>query len=149
MANYTYVNPTTSDRDKVRFLISDTDMANPHLSDEEIAWLISEWADVYDAAANAADTLAGQYAHKADYVKKVGDLHLQENYSKQSERFTALGVQLRLNRIRRFVPKWIVAPSALQSTTDRLVDTHNTDAYSGQFDNPRGTGAVTGPSNNV
>jgi hypothetical protein len=56
---WTYVGPATSDRDKVRFLIQDVETTRQLLSDEEIAWLLTEWADVYDAAANAAEVLGG------------------------------------------------------------------------------------------
>ena len=134
---FTYVGPATSDRDKVRFLIQDTDSTNPHMTDEEINWLIAEWADVYDAAANAADVLAGSYAHKADYSKSVGDLTLSETFSTQSERFASLATNLRLNRMRRYVPSWVANAEALKSTADRSVTTYNTDAYTGQMDNPR------------
>jgi hypothetical protein len=118
------------------------------MTDEEIAWLITEWADVYDAAANAADVLAGRYAHKADYNKSVGDLSLSETFSTQSQRFSALATNLRLNRMRRFSPNWVANPQALQSTADRIVDTRNTDAFLGQMDNPRGTGATQANGNN-
>lgn len=134
---FTYIDPTNSNRDKVRFLIQDTDSTAPHMTDEEIAWLITEWADVYDAAANAADILAGQYAHKADYSKSVGDLSLNETFSTQSERFQALATSLRLNRMRRYAPSWIANADALKSTADRNVTTYNTDAHLGQMDNPR------------
>ena len=134
---FTYVGPATSDRDKVRFLIQDTDSNAPHMTDEEIQWLITEWADVYDAAANAADILAGSYAHKADYSKSVGDLSLNATFSTQSQRFAALATSLRLNRMRRFVPSWVANADALKSTADRNVSTYNTDAHLGQMDNPR------------
>ena len=134
---FTYVGPATSDRDKVRFLIQDTDSTAPHMTDEEINWLISEWADVYDAAANAADVLAGQYAHRADYSKSVGDLSLNETFSTQSQRFAALASNLRLNRMRRYAPSWVANADALKSTADRNVTTYNTDAHLGQMDNPR------------
>jgi hypothetical protein len=140
---FTYVGPATSDRDKVRFLIQDTDSTAPHMTDEEINWLISEWADVYDAAANAADVLAGQYAHKADYSKSVGDLSLNETFSTQSQRFSALAGSLRLNRMRRFAPSWVANADALKSTADRNVATYTTDAFLGQMDNPRSTTAET------
>jgi hypothetical protein len=107
------------------------------MTDEEINWLISEWADVYDAAANAADVLAGQYAHRADYSKSVGDLSLNETFSTQSQRFASLATSLRLNRMRRFAPSWIANADALKSTADRNVTTYNTDAHLGQMDNPR------------
>lgn len=140
---FTYIDPTNNNRDKVRFLIQDTDSTSPHMTDEEINWLISEWADVYDAAANAADILAGQYAHKADYSKSVGDLSLNETFSTQSERFQALATSLRLNRMRRYAPSWIANADSLKSTADRNVTTYNTDAHLGQMDNPRSTTAET------
>ena len=140
---FTYIDPTNSNRDKVRFLIQDTDSTNPHMTDEEVNWLISEWADVYDAASAAADILAGSYAHKANYSKSVGDLTLSETFSTQSERFQALASTLRLSRMRRYVPRWVASADALQSTADRVVDTYNTDSHLGQFDNPRGSSEGT------
>jgi hypothetical protein len=140
---FTYIDPTNSNRDKVRFLIQDTDSTNPHMTDEEVNWLISEWADVYDAASAAADILAGSYAHKANYSKSVGDLTLSETFSTQSERFQALATTLRLSRMRRYTPRWVASADALQSTADRVVDTYNTDSHLGQFDNPRGSSEGT------
>jgi hypothetical protein len=142
---FTYVGPATSDRDKVRFLIQDTDSTAPLLTDEEIAWLISEWADVYDAAANGCDVLANQYAHKADYSKSVGDLSLHETFSRQTTRFSELASNLRRNRMRRYAPHWKANADALKSTADRNVATYNTDAHLGQMDNPR---SDTQPTNN-
>lgn len=138
---FTYTgDPAGSSRDKVRFLIQDNQSAHYHLSDEEIAWLLTEWEDVYRAAAAGADAIAGSYAHKADYTKSVGDLTLTETYSKQSERFSTLAAQLRRSRNERYTVKWVANADALKSTADRVVDTHNTDAYLGQFDNPNADG---------
>lgn len=135
---FTYVGPATSDRDKVRFLIQDTDSTNAHITDEEIAWLLTEWADPYDAAANAADVLAGRFAHKSNYSKSVGDLNLSENFADQCAHFQELAKNLRLNRMRRYTPQWIANSEALKSTAARDVTTHNTDAFMGQFDDQRG-----------
>ena len=146
---YTYVGPTTSDRDKVRFLIQDTDMTAPLMTDEEINWLITEWADVYDAAANAADTLAGSFARKSDYQKRVGDLHLTENFSKNAERYRELGTNIRLMRQRRYNVNWIVADSSLVSVANRNVEIPTTEFWEGQFDNPRGTGSGLGTFNAI
>lgn len=55
-------NPAGSDRDKVRFLIGDTDTTDQQMSDEEIAWLLTEYPSVYLAAANAAEQLVARYA---------------------------------------------------------------------------------------
>ena len=134
---FTYVGPATSDRDKVRFLIQDVDTTRQLMSDEEIAWLISEWGDVYEAAANAAEALAAKFTGKADYSKSVGDLSLNETFSSQSAGFKELAKSIRLNRHRRFTVSWVANPEALKSTADRTVTTYNTDAFTGQMDNPR------------
>ena len=55
-------NPADSDRDKVRFLVFDTDTNDQLLSNEEIAWLLSEQTNVYLAAANAAEVIAAKFA---------------------------------------------------------------------------------------
>ena len=134
---WTYVGPATSDRDKVRFLIQDVETTRQLMSDEEIAWLISEWGDVYEAAANAAEALAAKFTGKADYSKSVGDLSLNETFSSQSAGFKELAKSIRLNRHRRFTVSWVANPEALKSTADRTVTTYNTDAFTGQMDNPR------------
>jgi len=141
---FTYTgDPAGSNRDKVRFLVQDTVNTGHLLEDEEIAWLISEWADVYDAAAHAADILAAKFAGQADYSKSVGDLSLSETHSAQVERYHQIGVNLRLMRQRRYVPTWVANSDSLKSTADRDVDTYNTDSYLGQFDNPRGSSEGT------
>lgn len=140
---FTYVDPTSSARDKVRFLVQDTVNTGHLLEDEEITWLISEWADVYDAAANAAEILAARFAGQADYSKSVGDLSLSETHSAQVERYQQIATNLRMMRQRRYVPTWVANADALKSTADRDVATYNTDAYTGQFDNPRGSSEGT------
>jgi len=55
-------NPADSPRDRVRFLVMDTDSSDPLLSDEEVAWLLTEQTSVYLAAANAAEAIAAKFA---------------------------------------------------------------------------------------
>lgn len=54
--------PSTDDKDAVRFLIGDTVESEKLVEDEEIAWAVTEWSDVYLAAASIADSVATQYA---------------------------------------------------------------------------------------
>lgn len=129
--------PSTSDLDQVRFLLSDTNAASPLLQDAEIEWLLDECADVYDSAATAADIISGKFAGQSDYSKSVGDLSLSQTFSAQAERFKVLGNTLRQVRFRKAVPTWIANAASLESTADRVVDTYNTDMYAGQFDNPQ------------
>ena len=54
---FTYVDPSSGDRDKVRFLVQDTDSTDAHLQDAEITYLVSTWGNVYDAAIAAAEII--------------------------------------------------------------------------------------------
>ena len=55
-------NPADSDRDKVRFLVFDTDTNDQLLSNEEINWILTEQTNVYMAASNAAEAIAARFA---------------------------------------------------------------------------------------
>jgi hypothetical protein len=113
------------------------------LSDEEIAYLLNEWTDIYEAAANASEILAAKFSGKADYSKSVGDLSLNETFSSQSQGFKELSRTIRANRHRKHTVSWVANADALKSTADRTVDTYNTDAYLGQMDNPRSSTSET------
>lgn len=128
--------PSATDLDKVRFLLSDTNSTSPLLQDEEIYWLLEEWSNAYEAAASGAEIIAGQYAHKSDYSKSVGDLSLSQNFDTQANRFRSLAVTLRGHKYRKEPPTWVVNEAVLESTANRVVDIQNSDFYSGQFDNP-------------
>ena len=87
--------PSSSDRDKVRFLIGDTDTNNQLLQDAEITFLLNQWnSDAYVAAAHACDALAAKFSAKSDYSKSVGDLSISTMYGQQADRYRGLGAQL-------------------------------------------------------
>lgn len=84
--------PSSSNRDEVRFLVGDTDTTDQQVNDAEIAYAIAEEANNRLAAARIARTLAAKYARRAD--KKVGDLdikwkQLSENYKQLAEDLTS------------------------------------------------------------
>lgn len=88
--------PSANNRDKVRFLIGDTDTNNQLLQDAEITFLLDQWnTNAYVAAAHACDALAAKFAAKSDYSKSVGDLSISTQYGQQADRYRALGAQLR------------------------------------------------------
>jgi hypothetical protein len=132
---FTYTgDPTVSTRDQIRFLISDTDSADPHFTDEEIAWQLSTWGNIWEAAASCAEILSGRFAKIADSTKSVGDLTLSLNYSRAAESYLHLSDHLRSQRTRLFAPIPVVNAQALKSTNDRNVETYNTDFYLGMDD---------------
>ena len=74
----TYGNdPAGSNLDAVRYLTKDTSTSAAINSDEEITWLIASEANLYYAAAAAADAIAASYADDAKVnSKSVGDLSI-------------------------------------------------------------------------
>lgn len=80
-----------TNRDRIRFLLQDTDTNNQLLQDEEITWALTVWTNVFSAAAKLAHVLGSRFAGKAD-SKTVGDLSL--SYSATSERFFRLAEEL-------------------------------------------------------
>jgi len=82
--------PASSPKDGVRFFVQDTIAADPQISDEEIAFLLSDENDaVIRAAARSAEAIAAKYARQVD--KSVGGLSLsagrrQEKYEKLASR---------------------------------------------------------------
>lgn len=79
-------NPSGSDRDKVRFLISDTDTNAQLVSDEEIAWALTEGGP-YKAAAIVARAIAFKYAKKANFTISKD---ISVSYGKIAETYSAL-----------------------------------------------------------
>lgn len=99
--------PEASSRDAVRFLMRDTDeTSTATLSDEEIAWLVSEsGGNLYLAAADGAVELAAKYAGLVQ-TKTVGSLSI--TYAARSQAFKTHSDNLRLRAAR----KTALAPSA-------------------------------------
>jgi len=60
--------PAASDRDHVRFLVGDTEEADPLLDDREVDWALSSAGTVEGAAVQAARGLAAKFARMATSV---------------------------------------------------------------------------------
>jgi hypothetical protein len=131
---FTYVEPTT-DRDRVRFLVQDTNSADFHLHDAEITYLLSTWGNVYDAAIAAAEIISGQYAHKTNYSRSIGDLSISESYGASAAEFRALAQRLMAQRDRLYVPIAKINAQSITSTADKTVSTFKSDFSTGLMDN--------------
>jgi len=87
--------PSTSEKDTIRFYLGDVDPNFPLLTDEEITFLNSEWADIYGAplytAAVAAEVVASRFAREVDVSAdgvsvQIGQLQQRFNDLAQSLR---------------------------------------------------------------
>ena len=134
---FTYTgDPAGSNRDKVRFLLQDTVSADANLTDEEIAYLLSVWnGNVYDAAIAGAEIIAGNYAHKTNYSRSIGDLSISESYGASAAEFRALAQSLRMQKNSLYPPTVKFNAEALVATADKTVETYKSDFSTGMMDN--------------
>lgn len=128
--------PSSSTRDLVRFLLRDTDTTDQLFSNEELDYLVTTWANGYEAARNGAEILASKFTRQADLSKSVGDLSLSESYGGRAQEYRDLAMSLAEQR-QRLIPAtpW-VDPQNLVATANRK-DAGKTDFRVGQFDNNR------------
>lgn len=131
---FTYVDPSSGDRDKVRFLVQDTDSTDAHLQDAEITYLVSTWGNVYDAAIAAAEIISGQYANKTNYSRSIGDLSISESYATSAAEFRLVANRLREQKNRIYPPTPSINASAILSTAERTQTVFSTDFRTGLHD---------------
>lgn len=83
--------PNTSDKDKVRFLIGDTDPDYPLVQDEEIQFALDSESNIYAAAAKCCEAIAARFSREVD--RKMGSISIQA--SQKVEAYRRLARQLR------------------------------------------------------
>jgi hypothetical protein len=130
--------PTTSTRNKVRFLINDVDSGDVLFTDEELDYLITEWGgNVYEISRAACETLVSRFVRLSDSTSKsVGDISVSESYTAKAQQYKELANSFLARGMRKTPPRPFANAQALKSTNDRIVDDYNTDAYTGIHDNP-------------
>lgn len=82
--------PSSTSRDAVRFLIGDTDNTSQLVTDEEIAYILTQEGSASSAAARVCRSLAAKYARFMD--QSVGDLNI--SYSQRFKQFSEMAAKL-------------------------------------------------------
>lgn len=80
-------NPAAAtDRDRVRFLIGDTDTSDAQIEDEEIEWLLTEEENVYLAAARALSGLHARWSSlgKGVIEKQTSRLRIRRGFDENA-----------------------------------------------------------------
>lgn len=133
---WTYGNaPSTSLRDRVRFLVGDTDTNNQLVTDEEIAWTLTDAGNnAYTAAATVCRVIAAE-DRGADSVT-VGDVS-ESGRSSQSWLDLADALDRRAVAVGS-CPSPFLGGSSVDRRTTVAADTDRTrpNFWIGQFDNP-------------
>ena len=82
---WTYIDTLATNRDRIRFLIGDTDTNNQLLSDDEIVWVVTQEENVYGAAATACRAIAGKLAREISRSSEGFSKSLSDQYRHYTE----------------------------------------------------------------
>lgn len=127
-------NPSTSDKDMVRFKIGDTLASDQLLQDEEISSILVEQPDPTLAAAICSEAIAGRFSRLADTT--VGKTSI--SYSQKATAYMELATKMR----KQYKQSYKAVPYAGGiSEADKQIDKDDTDRTQpyferGMFDNP-------------
>ena len=130
---WSYISPLANDKDKVRFLVGDTNTSDQLVTDEEIEWALTN-DTIYSAAATVAESIGSKFARKAD--KTVDDLSI--SYSQISKAYMDKAKELRSKSNRRsFVSPYLggISQSEKESSRDDD-DLIQPEFRKDMFDNP-------------
>lgn len=129
-------NPLASAKDQVRFLLGDTATGTGKLSDEEIAYLLTEWEDdTYAAAAAAADIISNNAAAYYDFSADGGT----SSIGQLQERYRQVARTIRQTRAQRAIVPFYVGGIDRADTEAFEADESviHTDFGTGMHDNLR------------
>ena len=87
--------PNSSELDRVRFEIGDTDENWPLLNDDEIQYAIDKEANLYTAAARCCEAIASKFSREADYSlgpKSVSSSQRAESYRAKARELRHKGI---------------------------------------------------------
>jgi hypothetical protein len=134
MPSYTYVDPSTSDKDAVRFLVGDIDSGDWLVSDEEIDYTLDQEPNVYRAAADVAESIAAKFAREVSASAEGMSYSAQELF----RNFMDLAERLRRMAARRARPRIYVGGIswAERFKADQDADKIPTHFRSHMHDNP-------------
>jgi hypothetical protein len=89
---WTYTSDFTASRDKVRFLVQDTDTNDQLVSDEEIAFALAQNSNIYRAAAIVARSIGLKLSRELTLNPAPGGVSLDSQA--QAEKYLALAEEL-------------------------------------------------------
>lgn len=111
---------------QVRLLIEDVKAADEQLQDQEIAWVINQFSNVYLAAAQCCRLLAARYSRDVDTVEG----ELRTLYSARQRAYAARGVEYQQFGMSR---GGAVPYAGGTSITDKINQAENTDRVPPDF----------------
>lgn len=89
--SWTYANPSASPKDEVRFLVGDTDVEKPILSDEELVYCLGlTGGSAIGAAIRACESIMAKFSRMSD--ETVGSVSI--SFSQRAAAYEKMGARL-------------------------------------------------------
>lgn len=126
----------SNEKDQVRLEVSDTDVNNPLLQDQEILWAISQETGFWNAAARCAEMISRGFLRKADV--KLGRA-MAIVYTKMATQYAEQATMLRRKGLATVVP-WVGG----MSVSDKVSYLQNADIVAALFTKTGGINPWTG-----
>lgn len=124
--------PSANERDEVRWLCGDTDTNDQLVTDEEIAYALTQQPEPTLAAALVCDAIAAKFAREAD--RRVGDVSLSA--SQKAEAYRQRAADLRSDAGVLALPSFGGISIADKESADEDTSAVQPTFRIGQFDNP-------------
>ena len=126
---WTYNASVSTDRDKIRLLIGDTDTTDQLLSDEEIDFVITQQPNVYYAAAQCCETVAGKFSRDVSTTLEGMSIAKRQRF----ENYLNMANNLRVMAMRA-LPSKPFAASIDKDDRDAYSHKENTNLVQPNFD---------------
>lgn len=140
---WTYNSDVSTDRDKIRLLIGDTDTTDQLLSDEEIDFVSTQQPNNYYAAAQCCETIAGKFARDVSTTLEGMSIAKRQRF----ENYLNMANNLRVMAMRT-KPSKPFAASIDKDLKDAYSYKENSNLVQPNFelemhDNPEGEGRIS------
>lgn len=129
-------NPANSLRDRVRYLIQDTEETLQLQSDEELDFLIREWMPKFDSVYMVASKAAAVVSRKFAGVLNISADGVSVNTADLSERYATMATRLRAEHGEATVTGGVIDLANLMNDSELDYDIKPLSFGQGQFDNP-------------
>lgn len=122
---FTYTGSPTTDRDKVRLLIGDTQESDPLLTDGEVEFFISLDPSIHRAASKSAEAIAAKFSRQHD--ESVGKVRV--SFSQKFKQFMDLAKSLRIEANRRGLSNISSGGISVSDKETEIQDTDRTEPF--------------------
>jgi hypothetical protein len=133
---WTYASNFSLSRDKVRWLVGDTDTNDQLVTDEEIAFALTEDSNVYTVAASVCESIAMKVGARLTVNANGSKIDADEQYKHWMDRASSLREKAVSSGVASFAGGLSIAgKDAVEDDTDRVAPSFTRSLFAGGLAN--------------